>query len=55
MASAMAKERTFPFSTVLRLTAEQRDQIDEWRRKQPDIPGRTEAIRRLLELALRAA
>lgn len=26
--------------------------IDEWRRKQPDIPNRSEAIRRLAEIAL---
>lgn len=25
--------------------------VDEWRRKQADIPGRSEAIRRLVELA----
>ena len=29
--------------------------LDEWRRRQPDIPGRAEAARRLLETALRAA
>jgi hypothetical protein len=28
--------------------------IDEWRRGQPDIPSRTEAIRRLVEIALAA-
>jgi hypothetical protein len=26
--------------------------IDEWRRKQPDLPSRAEAIRRLVELGL---
>lgn len=26
--------------------------IDDWRRQQPDLPGRPEAIRRLVELAL---
>lgn len=26
--------------------------VDDWRRKQPDIPGRAEAIRRLVEIAL---
>jgi hypothetical protein len=29
--------------------------IDEWRRKQPDLPSRTEAIRRLVEFGLKAA
>lgn len=26
--------------------------IDDWRRQQPDIPNRSEAIRRLVDLAL---
>jgi hypothetical protein len=26
--------------------------VDEWRRKQPDLPGRAEAIRRLVSLGL---
>lgn len=26
--------------------------IDEWRRRQPDLPSRSEAIRRLVETAL---
>ena len=28
--------------------------IDDWRRKQPDLPSRAEAIRRLVDQALRA-
>jgi len=28
--------------------------IDDWRRKQEDLPGRPEAIRRLVELGLKA-
>jgi len=28
--------------------------IDDWRRKQPDLPSRAEAIRRLVDKALRA-
>jgi hypothetical protein len=28
--------------------------IDEWRRKQQDLPSRSEAIRRLVELGLKA-
>ena len=28
--------------------------IDDWRRKQNDLPGRPEAIRRLVELGLKA-
>jgi hypothetical protein len=29
--------------------------IDEWRRAQPDLPSRSEAIRRLIEAGLRGA
>lgn len=29
--------------------------VDEWRRRQPDLPGRTEAVRRLVVLSLNAA
>lgn len=28
--------------------------IDEWRRRQPDLPSRSEAIRRLIDAALNA-
>lgn len=28
--------------------------VDDWRRKQPDLPNRSEAIRRLVEQALAA-
>jgi hypothetical protein len=28
--------------------------VDEWRRQQPDLPSRSEAIRRLIEAGLRA-
>ncbi|MGY4260102.1 hypothetical protein ACVI1L_007170 [Bradyrhizobium sp. USDA 4516] len=30
------------------------DAIDDWRRQQEDLPGRPEAIRRLVELGLKA-
>lgn len=36
----------------LRLYPELEKQIDDWALKQPDRPGRPEAIRRLLEFAL---
>jgi hypothetical protein len=29
-------------------------EIDDWRRKQDDLPGRPEAIRRLVEIGLKA-
>jgi hypothetical protein len=28
--------------------------LDDWRRKQEDLPGRSEAVRRLVELGLKA-
>lgn len=31
------------------------ERVDEWRRVQPDIPARAEAIRRLVETGLSAA
>jgi hypothetical protein len=35
------------------MTASEVDAIDEWRRKQPDLPSRSEAIRRLVRLGLK--
>ena len=37
----------------MRFPPELVEQIDEWRRAQPTIPSRAEAIRRLIEQALR--
>jgi uncharacterized protein len=36
----------------LRITSELLVRIDEWRRKQVDLPSRSEAFRRLVELGL---
>ena len=38
----------------LRFTADLLRQIDDWRRKQSDLPSRAEAIRRLIETALKS-
>ena len=38
----------------MRLELEAVAAIDEWRRKQPDLPSRAEAVRRLIELGLKA-
>jgi hypothetical protein len=38
----------------VRMTIEALENIDNWRRKQGDLPGRPEAIRRLVELGLNA-
>jgi hypothetical protein len=41
-----------PIAVMARLTRAQAEAIDAWRRLQPDIPTRPEAIRRLAEIAL---
>jgi len=46
----MADEKTRPYQ--MRVTEEWLATIDEWRRKQPDLPQRAEAIRRLVEKGL---
>jgi hypothetical protein len=38
----------------VRVQPDMAKQLDDWRRKQDDLPGRPEAIRRLVELGLRA-
>jgi len=43
-----------PTRFELRLPPKLGDAIDAWRRKEPDIPPRTEAARRLIELGLKA-
>ena len=37
----------------MRLELEAVAAIDEWRRKQPDLPSRAEAVRRLIDLGLK--
>jgi hypothetical protein len=36
------------------MSSEEVAAIDEWRRKHPNLPSRSEAIRRLIELGLKA-
>jgi hypothetical protein len=43
-----------PKRLLLAVNEEFLDSIDSWRRDQPDIPSRSEAIRRLVEEALKA-
>jgi metal-responsive CopG/Arc/MetJ family transcriptional regulator len=38
----------------MRVSSELLESIDEWRRHEPDIPPRAEAIRRLIEAGLKA-
>jgi hypothetical protein len=37
---------------MVRVQPEMAKQLDDWRRKQEDLPGRPEAIRRLVEIGL---
>jgi hypothetical protein len=39
---------------MVRVQPDMAKQLDDWRRKQDDLPGRPEAIRRLVELGLKA-
>jgi len=41
-------------SVHLRILPDLAKALDDWRRRQDDLPGRPEAIRRLVELGLRA-
>jgi hypothetical protein len=40
--------------TAIRLSKEFRDAVDNWAAKQDDKPSRSEAIRRLVEIGLKA-
>lgn len=42
-------DKRIPFAT----DDEQLKLLDEWRRQQPDLPTRSEAVRRILDLVLR--
>ena len=42
-------------SIGVRMSPETLERLDDWRRKQPDLPGRPEAIRRIVEKALAAS
>jgi hypothetical protein len=41
-------------TTTLRLPEKLSEQIDAWAHKQADTPGHSEAIRRLIEIGLKA-
>jgi hypothetical protein len=42
-------------AVTVRLERSSLTRLDDWRRNQPDLPTRPEAIRRLIELGLKAA
>jgi hypothetical protein len=39
---------------TVRMTVTALQGLDDWRRKQDDLPGRPEAVRRLVEIGLKA-
>ena len=41
-------------AVTVRMTVDALRSLDDWRRAQDDLPGRPEAIRRLVELGLKA-
>jgi len=41
-------------AVTVRIASDALRDIDDWRREQEDLPGRPEAIRRLVELGLKA-
>lgn len=47
-----SEQRTERFG--MRASPEMMKRVDEWRRQQPDLPSRTEAIHRLTDAALEA-
>ena len=51
----MARGKTTGDLIGVRCQAELLEAIDEWRRKQSDLPNRPEAMRRLVEQALKIA
>ena len=52
--NVVARETTLPHLVQLRLPDAMLKSIDDWRRNQPDIPTRSESIRRLIEKGLKA-
>jgi hypothetical protein len=40
-------------AVTVRMTTDALRTLDDWRRKQDDLPGRPEAIRRLVEIGLK--
>ena len=52
MANPPGRIQDRPFQ--MRVTEEFLRTIDDWRRKQPDLPSRAEAIRRLVDLGIKA-
>jgi hypothetical protein len=50
----MASQKIFPIKKVIGFDQDMIDAIDKWRAKQIPLPNANEAIRRLVELGLKA-
>ena len=50
----MPKPKSFPNKLLIGFSDEHLAALDQWRRKQEDLPTRSEAVRRLVELGLKA-
>ena len=48
----MPPEKKFDAQIHLTIATKMLKRVDEWRAKQPDVPNRSEAIRRLVDLGL---
>jgi hypothetical protein len=61
MAKMAKKDRPAPRPVVnterllMRVSKDFLESVDEWRRKEADLPGRTEAVRRLVQLGIGAS
>jgi hypothetical protein len=61
MAKMAKKDRPAPRPVVnterllMRVSKDFLQAVDEWRRKEADLPGRTEAVRRLVQLGIDAS
>lgn len=51
----LGRPQQFPNKILIGFTEAQLKSVDDWRRKQEDIPNRSESIRRLVEIALAEA
>jgi hypothetical protein len=50
----MPKPERYAVKKLVRFESKLMAAVDKWRRKEPDLPNQTEAIRRLVGIGLRA-
>ena len=51
----MTESKQSPEKILLYISSEQKQSVDEWRGKQPGVPNRSAAIRRLIDLGLKSS